>query len=48
MSEHPTRLHNKNRRRAVLASVGLLAALVAGGIVFALIERVREAVDRAH
>ena len=48
MSEHPANLHNKKRRRAVLASVGLLSVLVAGGLVFAFIERVRDASDRAH
>jgi hypothetical protein len=47
MSEHPKNLRNKILRRAVLASVGLVAALVAGSLVLAFVERVRDASDRA-
>jgi hypothetical protein len=47
MSESAANHSNKNRRRAVLVSVSLLAALVAGGLVFAVVERFRDAADRA-
>ncbi len=43
-----TNPRNKKRRRIVLASVGLLAVVAAGGIVFGVIGQVLEAVDRAH
>ncbi len=48
MSKTVTNQRNKKLRRIVLASVGLLAVLTAGGIVFGVIEQVRESVDRAH
>ena len=48
MSESATNHSHKKRRRAVFVSVCLLAALVAGGLVFAVVERIREAYDRAH
>lgn len=48
MSKAVTSLHNKKRRRIVLASVGLLAVLAAGGIVFGVIGHVRESYDRVH
>jgi len=48
MSEHPANLRNKIHRRVVLASVCLLAVLVASSLVFAVVEHVLEAVDRAH
>jgi len=47
MSEPDARSRNKKSRRAALISVGLFAVLVAGGLVFSFIERVREASDRA-
>lgn len=47
MSDHAGKIRHDKRRRAVLASVSLLAALVAGGLVFAFVEKVRDASDRA-
>jgi hypothetical protein len=47
MSDPAGKISHDKRRRPVLASVRLLAALIAGGLVFALIEKVRDASDRA-
>ncbi len=37
----------RKRRRTVFVSVGLLAMLAAGGIVFSIVERTRDIADRA-
>ena len=47
MSDPSANKRNIKRRRAVLASVGLLAALTLSGLVFTFVEKVREASDRA-
>ncbi len=47
MSDHFENTLNKKRQRAFLVSLGLLAALVAGGLLFGFIEKVRDASDRA-
>jgi hypothetical protein len=46
MSEHAN-TRNKKLRRAIIASVSVLAVLAAGGIVFSIVERIRDAADRA-
>lgn len=41
-------LRDKKLRRTVRTSVSLLSVCVAGGIVFGIVERIRDAADRAH
>lgn len=48
MSEATSNRRKKRRRRTVLASMSLLAVFVAGSLVFAFVENVLDAVDRAH
>ena len=47
MTETNANLRNKSLRRVVVASVSLLAVFAAGGIVFSIVERIRDASDRA-
>ena len=47
MSGHAN-TRNKKLRRAIIVSVSLLTVFAAGGIVFGVIEKIRESVDRAH
>lgn len=39
--------HRNKKRRAVIVSTSLVAMLVAGGLAFAFVEKVRDAADRA-
>jgi hypothetical protein len=48
MSECDASFRNKKSRPVIVASVSLLAVFAAGGILFGVIEHVRESVDRAH
>jgi hypothetical protein len=47
MSESAANPRNRTRRRAVLASLSLLTLLSAAGLILALVERIRDASDRA-
>jgi hypothetical protein len=48
MSESAASHRIKKRRRVVFVSSSMLAALVAGGLVFAVVESIRDTADRAH
>lgn len=47
MSDPIWKISNRKRRRAILISVSLLSVLAAGGLALGIIEKVRDASDRA-
>jgi hypothetical protein len=48
VSEYAANHSIKKRHRAVFVSVSLLAVLVAGSLVFAAVEKLRDSYNRAH